>query len=270
LAISAAENLMKAMRLSSNTDEKKQLKAQCGEIMNVADRIKNTEAWKPSVALQPTNSRDEQIGQWAAEVAVDADSIATFQDMTSESGSSHYGLSSTLVPVENTRTTSGKSSASSVSAFPRIEHVPAMNRSSGVTYDTPMLLVDLSDDAFPSPVNYIPSAPTDAPHEDSSNAVPRNQVHREAVRSNLIDSSAHPSPLPQVAPETELPSLSPSTAPYSQIHRLREPVSSRKLPAKESIILLKASMVNGFKCPPWDKTPSIREFMLQEGEDLFT
>jgi hypothetical protein len=261
---------MKAMRLSSNADEKKQLKAQCGDIMNVADRIKNTEAWKPSVAPQPSNSRNEQIGQWAAEVAVNADSGAAFEDITSESGSSHYGLSSTLVPVEDTRATSGKSSASSVSALPRIEHVPATNCSRGVTYDTPMLLMNLSNDAFPSPVNNTPRAPTDAPHEDSSDAVLRNQVPTGAVHNTQINSSVQPSLPPQVIPKTEPPSLSPSTAPYSQIHRLREPVSSRKLPAKESIILLKASMVNGFKCPPWDKTPSIGEFMLQEGEDLFT
>jgi calpain-7 len=242
---------MKAMRLSSNADEKKQLKAQCGDIMNVADRIKNTEAWKPSVAPQPSNSRNEQIGQWAAEVAVNADSGAAFEDITSESGSSHYGLSSTLVPVEDTRATSGKSSR-------------------GVTYDTPMLLMNLSNDAFPSPVNNTPRAPTDAPHEDSSDAVLRNQVPTGAVHNTQINSSVQPSLPPQVIPKTEPPSLSPSTAPYSQIHRLREPVSSRKLPAKESIILLKASMVNGFKCPPWDKTPSIGEFMLQEGEVLFT
>jgi hypothetical protein len=70
-------------------------------------------------------------------------------------------------------------------------------------------------------------------------------------------------------PTAGTPALAPSAASYSQIHRLPEPVSSRKLPPKESIILLKASMVNGFKFPPWDKTPSADEFALQEGADLF-
>ncbi|KAJ4384556.1 cysteine protease [Didymella sp. IMI 355093] len=48
-ALNAAENLMKALKLSSRADEKKQLKARCGALMDAADRIKNSEEWTPSV-----------------------------------------------------------------------------------------------------------------------------------------------------------------------------------------------------------------------------
>ena len=47
LAISAAENLMKALKLSSSSDEKRQLKSQCGVLMDVADRIKKSTNWTP-------------------------------------------------------------------------------------------------------------------------------------------------------------------------------------------------------------------------------
>lgn len=134
-----------------------------------------------------------------------------------------------------------------------------------------MPLVDFSDDTFP--VN-VPSALTDASHEDSSNAKIGHDHHTKDIRNvELIPSATphHSSQRPQPkAPMPQTAALSPSTAPHSQIHRLREPVSTRKLPAKESIILLKASMVNGFKFPPWDKTPSADEFTSEENVAPYT
>lgn len=62
---------------------------------------------------------------------------------------------------------------------------------------------------------------------------------------------------------------SPSVVPFSQIHRLVEPRSTRKRSKREDIILLKASMVNGFKCPPWDKPPSSNEFLADQGIEMF-
>jgi hypothetical protein len=61
----------------------------------------------------------------------------------------------------------------------------------------------------------------------------------------------------------------PSVASYSHIHRLVEPASTRKKSKREDIILLKASMVNGFKCPPWDKNPLPSEFVAQQDTELF-
>jgi hypothetical protein len=65
-------------------------------------------------------------------------------------------------------------------------------------------------------------------------------------------------------------SITTKLSSQSHIHRLAEPVSTRKRSRKEDIILLRASVVNGFKCPPWDRNPPTAEFVPQEGQTLFT
>lgn len=60
-----------------------------------------------------------------------------------------------------------------------------------------------------------------------------------------------------------------SVAPRSYVRRLVEPISSRKRTTKEEIILLKASNVNGVKCPPWIQTPLSSEFKAT-GTELFS
>jgi calpain-7 len=262
---------MKALKLSSNPDEKKQIKAQCGEMMNVADRIKKTETWTPLVAPQPSNARDERVGRWAAQVAGSTTPGIAFGDSTTRSNTSRGDLSSTTGPVSGPAA-SGKSSASSSSAF--IHHsdvsstVPSIKQA---IYEDSMPLIDLSDD--PVPVD-TPSAITDVWHEDSSNAKIGHDHHTKDIHNVELDPSATPHfPVPQPQPKAPAPQaadLTPSTVPHAQIHRLREPVSSRKLPAKESIILLKASIVNGFKFPPWDKMPSAHEFTSEEGVAPYT
>ena len=54
----------------------------------------------------------------------------------------------------------------------------------------------------------------------------------------------------------------PTQPQISHVRTLREPLSSRKRTTKEEIILLKASIVNDVKCPPWNKSPSADEFSL--------
>ncbi|KAL7775377.1 hypothetical protein CFE70_009220 [Pyrenophora teres f. teres 0-1] len=105
LAISAAESLMKALKLSSNSDERKQLKAQCSDVMSDADRIKKSEQWKPPHA-PPPNSRNERIGHWAAEVAVSAASTDAGRDGTIPSNLSRHDSSSTIAFGDRTRAAS--------------------------------------------------------------------------------------------------------------------------------------------------------------------
>lgn len=50
---------------------------------------------------------------------------------------------------------------------------------------------------------------------------------------------------------------------------LKEPISTRQLPKKEQILLLKASFLHGFKFPPWETPPELEEFHLKDGEELF-
>lgn len=215
LAIGAAENLMKALKLSSNLDERKQLKAQCGDMMNIADRIKKSTEWTPWAEQQPTSNKAERIDHWAAEVAVSANSVTPVEDVTPQKSSSRHGLSSTPATIEGVRVTSDSSKAT-------VSHGAGMKVSFEGGLKAPL----------------VPALPASHPQQ------------------NL--------------PKAEVTALSPSIASYSHIHRLVEPVSSRKRSKREDIILLKASMVNGFKCPPWKENPTAAEFAPQDGVEPFT
>jgi calpain-7 len=50
----------------------------------------------------------------------------------------------------------------------------------------------------------------------------------------------------------------------------KEPTSSRTLPRSEQILVLKASILNGAKYPPWTKEPSPDEFTLEDGEQPYS
>jgi shikimate kinase len=93
-AISAAENLMNALKLSSNPDEKKQLKAQCRVIMDAADRIKKDAHWTAASAAQASTPKSERIDQWVTDVAVTAGNATAYEHAASPSFPSHVGLSS--------------------------------------------------------------------------------------------------------------------------------------------------------------------------------
>lgn len=206
---------MKALKLSSNPDERRELKAQCGEIMTVADHIKKSPNWTPSAQQQPKSVKNTRIDQWAKDVAGTGGSATTFEDDISQSSSSRHGLSSATAPVGNVGASTGSS--------------------------------------------MIATAETTEPDLPSNFGLKSNMASQSPVLQ------VQPTPVKANAAPT-----SPSVAPYSQIRRLVEPVSSRKRSKREDIILLKASMVNGFKCPPWDKTPGSDEFLATQGAEPFS
>ncbi|KAF2033394.1 calpain-like protease palB/rim-13 [Setomelanomma holmii] len=248
LAIGVAENLMKAMTLSSDLNEKKQLKAQCGKIMDVAARIKDDANWTPLAERLQTTTKTAQIGQWATEV-VSAQLSAGFEDSASQSTLSRHAFSSTTAPLH--------SAAFCSKTPPR---------------GAPALLIDLSDDLFPSS-KLTPSASTNARYEDNADPTSQTSAAEKALPT-ATDAQLALSPSStrrhgQSIAEKGATSAAPATASYSQVHRLADPVSSRKRSKREDIILLKASMINGFKCPPWDKNPSPAEFAAQESAGLF-
>ncbi|KAH7085386.1 hypothetical protein BKA63DRAFT_16658 [Paraphoma chrysanthemicola] len=212
-AIGAAEQLMKALKLTADATEKKQLKAQCGEIMNVAGRIKDDANWTPLGESHQASTKHERIGQWAAQVD-SAQASASFEDTVSQSSLSRHGLSSTTAPVDD---------VSGPSANPIIEPPTVVG-------------AQLQSGLFTAGFLPLPSTP--------------QQADRSIAEQGAT-------------------SASPSSAAYSHIHRLAEPISTRKRSKREDIILLKASMVNGFKCPPWDKNPSTAEFAVEHGAELF-
>jgi calpain-7 len=270
LAISAAENLMKALKLTSNPDEKKGLKAQCGDIMDAAGRIKNDANWKPIVGPQQARTRNEQIDQWAAEVVSAQSPAPVIANTASQTSLSRHGESSTTAPVDNVSAPSGKTSISTVSLISDSTCVQRSRSLSQPTHDAPVLLIDLQDDRFLSSFEVLPSTPSVNQHSDR----PKTEIRASVNKEEYLNTST-PLPPPQIphirgnAIKEGASSISPSIAPYSQIRRLSEPVSTRKRSKREDIILLKASMVNGFKCPPWDKSPLPTEFLLQQDAQLF-
>jgi calpain-7 len=267
-----AEHLMKAIKLSSSPDEKKQFKAQCHEIMDVATRIKNHPDWRPEGgAPQPARTKHEQIGQWAAEVAVEGSlpesvSASGFEDISSHSG--------TTAPVDNVSAASGELSLASFNIATTSERAyeSRPHETRIAMRDTSTLLIDLSDD-HPAPSDLKTMGPTDAQHEASPKAGSTN-VAAPHVLSVTVDKVLSLEPelrqSQRRAAKGDSGPTTPSMASSSKIRRLAEPVSTRKRSNKEEIILLKASLVNGFKCPPWDKNPSAAEFVAQKGAELFT
>ena len=68
LAISVAEKLMQALKLSSSPEERKQLKAQCGEMMNVADQIKKNLGVELKIKLCTIEEREKAIASGKAKI----------------------------------------------------------------------------------------------------------------------------------------------------------------------------------------------------------
>lgn len=119
----------------------------------------------------------------------------------------------------------------------------------------------------------IQSAFADVENEASVKPTVEQQTNAGPSRNTSLVASSSGTVLPSSQQGLLLRNeirAAPSLASYSHIRRLAEPLSTRKRSKKEEIILLKASMVNGFKCPPWDKFPSPAEFVRLQGEDLFT
>jgi calpain-7 len=263
---------MSALKLSSDPNEKKQLKAQCSDIMTAAGRIKNDANWKPAVEPQGRKTQRLDINQWAAEVVSAQSTTAGFEDHASESSVSRHALSSTTAPVDNVSVPSGKHSTSSLLFNGQTGCEQEPDAHGGATH-SPVLLIDLLDDRFSSPPDFRPKAPTDARHEDRPQTKRESATDANVFSSTIVGTFPVPTPsAPRVRSQVThdgIASASPSVVSYSHIHRLAEPVSTRKRSRREDIILLKASMVNGFKCPPWDKNPSPGEFMGQQDMELF-
>lgn len=238
---------MQGIKLSSTAEEKAEFRMQTTDIMRVAARIETSTNWTPSDTQLEAGPKSEQIGQWAENVAVTRQSETAVEASTCQSNSSRNDISSLTASVENIRIRSGSPPTSPRTTVPKVEDVsesalPTSNDNSTVS------LIDFSDDcqAF---------------------------SFRDTTVTAGADTSILPSPASQTqqSPINIRPSsTSPSVASFSHIHRLVEPNSTRKRSKREDIILLKASLVNGFKCPPWDKLPSADEFLAREGTEPFT
>jgi calpain-7 len=270
--ITAADHLMKAMKLSSDPDDKRRLKSQCAEFLDMAERIKRTGEWaslvnlsivNPSTvnsstvnsstgSLSTENDKHDQIGQWVADVAVSADLTHTFRETASQSSASH-DRGAIAVPL-----------TTQASANVSVPPVSLPIRGANVNVQSPN---NLPENRLPQSNGIIPMAPTGSQHNGGFQS---GQPATDTVTSPTTGQSTPALASHRSSSATKVAASSLSTASNSRIHRLREPLSTRKRSKKEQIILLKASRINGFKCPPWDKDPASTEFVVQQGEELFT
>ncbi|KAF1920465.1 hypothetical protein BDU57DRAFT_437660 [Ampelomyces quisqualis] len=272
LAISAAENLMSAMKLCSDPKEKKHLKAQCSDIMTAAGRIKSDANWRPLVEPPQAQAHRLNIGRWAEEVISAQSANTEHEDSISLSSFSRAGLTSTTAPVDHVSLPSGATPTSSVSGNKRSESVQGRPSHQNAAINPSPLLTGFSDDHSSRRIQLTFGAPTDTRHGERQQAAETSAADRFTFPGAIADTpltlaysaSGHNNETQQGDTKA-----APSLASYSHIHRLVEPTSTRKKSKREDIILLKASMVNGFKCPPWDKNPFPSEFVAHQDEEPF-
>ncbi|KAF1362523.1 cysteine proteinase [Lizonia empirigonia] len=251
LAISAAENLMKALKLSSNAEEKKQLKTQCGVLMDVADRIKESKDWSPLAQQQPENNINAQINQWAANIDVSASPGPAYEGTSSLQSLSPFSTSPFAAPA-NTRSNTSNSLID-FSNDPQLPYINKWNAHADMRFKEHSHVCGGERPSIGISPQTVPRAPSPLTLTISTPAyLPQQQAPKPAAGGSA----------------TATP-IAPKLASSSHVHRLVEPISTRKRSRKEDIILLKASVVNGFKCPPWDKNPAPADFVLQKGQELF-
>ncbi|KAJ4291046.1 cysteine protease [Kalmusia sp. IMI 367209] len=235
-ALAAAENLMNAVKLTADPTEKKALNKRFHAVADVARSVKSND-WTPPKAIvtaQPQAQSQQQLTPSWPKSNADrigkwaADVAQSFTPITNDAASQPAG-SVRMAP-------SGLRTAS--------QSIPAQSTS------------------FTSSSSQHPTAQSTYKHDVRENdrrdhvpGTPQPQLD-PAMRHGL-------KARPQKVIQTESPSANPKN-PVSHVRKLREPISSRKRTTKEEIILLKASLVNGVKCPPWDKPPTAAEFDIAE------
>jgi calpain-7 len=241
-ALAAAEKLMKAVKLTTNPTEKKQLNQRFNAIADVARSVKINEWTPPKPAVttpsqpQPESqqkvasrpkSKADGIGEWAASVA------QSFEHIPSG-------------PHASTSSTQNASSETKVAT----QSTPPQSKLRRASPSHPLLATPARENAHYENVR-----------------VDHSQGGTSHTQVDLAAQDDLGSRLQEIT-QKGLPPTGPKTSVH-HVRKLREPISSRKRTRKEEIILLKASLVNGVKCPPWDKIPSVDEFALN-GSGFFT
>jgi len=229
-------------------------------MMDVADRIKSREDWVPPASLGPGH---EAVNQWAIGVAQSGPSNPA-RESKGESAprlppTNSYNLP--LNPASKAGATSSDSRAftsttllatnsthnPAESSAQRQKHVSALN--------TPQANLILQHDPSSHSSNNVP--PGAASQANGSIRTARGVARSFSEIANTSQSS-------------QMDIQCDNRLPHGRVRKLTPPISTRKLTKKEGIILWGASIVNGFKCPPWEKNPASSEFALEPGAELFT
>ncbi|KAF2105952.1 hypothetical protein BDV96DRAFT_508599 [Lophiotrema nucula] len=272
LAIDAADSLMQATKLSHDPQEVKDLKAQCSAIITAATNIKSSQNWKPAppLSLVHDKGKNADIDRWAADVAKSVEPTTTHEfprSVRSKSPSHNAGLlvstMKTTTPAMNGQVSAPITKGNSSPALSAYENAQYVVGSQGVRKVDGHSgnggfgghggvgergglggLGDLGglDDFSEGGVEL---GNTDDQHFSRPGTDIQGNPAKASSASNALHGKSE-----------------------TTVRRLKEPVSTREMAKKEQIILLRASVVNGFKFKPWDKPPTSEEFAL-EGDGLF-
>lgn len=107
-------------------------------------------------------------------------------------------------------------------------------------------------------------------------AITAAELYMQALRltDNLVDKKRLDAKTKELISTAEhLKKASDGENPNAQVAsrgRLEHPLSTRRLTTRENIILLEGSKLNGAVFKPWTAPPSGAEFVLEDGEELWT
>lgn len=105
----------------------------------------------------------------------------------------------------------------------------------------------------------------------ADNPIDRSQLSRRVTQllqeAEQIKTNTNWRPPGQDAPGLDDES---GRAAFIAAREFKEPLNTRTLPRSEQILVLRASMLNGFKFPPWNKEPTPDEFALKDGDEPYS
>lgn len=228
---------MKAVKLSTDPREKKLLNKRFNAAADVARSVKSNK-WTPSKTLSDSQSATHQA---ALQPKSKADGIGLWAADAAQSAS-HV-----LKASESQSADATKNAFLAARITP--QSVPPQNKSSIASPSNGPLPVSTQNNF--NHENVLANHSPDTSHTEPDKIIQRDPMFH-----------------PQQSMQREVQQRS-SKASVAHVRKLHEPISSRKRTTKEEIILLRASLVNGVKCPPWDKIPSADEFAL-DSSGFFT
>lgn len=225
---------MNAVKLTADPNEKKLLKQRFNVVADVARSVKNntwTSSHPPKLA-----SGGSSTGTYKATASPylqshpknKTDSVGKWAADVAQSADRTFDRSDvgTTYSIQNTKTGSQVDSHSTQEGIAPSKTSSASN--------------------FPASSSFLGKASSDGAHLGTNRET--SQTRADLVARGELKTL--------VGPSTK------ASNSVSHVRKLREPLSTRRRTTKEEIILLKASRVNGLKCPPWDKIPSADEFAL--------
>jgi len=242
---------MEALKISGDKSERAGLTAKCRAFLDQAEVIKSADRWPP---LKPTSpSIKDSLSPPAVESRTDL-----VKSVAAETRP-HEIINELKI---------GSSSSSSYDAAVDSAHnaYPIPTQSEILPMFTPPTLLGCeASPPWPSELSLLENFDSYSPTMDTCG-------HPFVYDSSQVAAGNHTRVPSSVQYSTA--SLGSSLPEHSSEHMvevkpLSEPVSTRPLSKKEQIILLKASKINGFVCPPWKEPPDFSEFVLHDEADPF-